>query len=116
TKSTILLVAHERKNKDREDVSNNISGSADIANRGDVILRYSRDKEIDGQGRIEVSKNRLFGDLATGDKSITAYFDKPSRRISTDKSKNNLKVYSWAKPQQEVIHLDISDLPEDLPF
>ena len=84
--------------------------------RGDVILRYSRDKEIDGQGRIEVSKNRLFGDLATGDKSIIAYFDKPSRRISTDKSKNNLKVYSWAKPQQEVIHLDISDLPEDLPF
>ena len=116
TKSTILLVAHERKNKDREDVSNNISGSADIANRGDVILRYSRDKEIDGQGRIEVSKNRLFGDLATGDKAITAYFDKPSRRISTDKSPNNLKVYSWAKPQQEVIHLDISDLPEDLPF
>ena len=116
SKCTILLVAHERKNKNAEDTASNISGSADIGNRADVILRYSRNKAEDGKGVIEVAKNRLFGDLATGDKGITAYFDKPSRRISTDISKNNLKTYSWAKPQQDVIMLDTSDLPEDLPF
>ena len=115
-KCTILLVAHERKNKNAEDTASNISGSADIGNRADVILRYSRNKAEDGKGSIEVAKNRLFGELATGDKGITAYFDKPSRRISTDISKNNLKTYSWAKPQQAVIMLDTSDLPEDLPF
>ena len=114
---TIILIVHERKMQGR-DVSDNVSGSADITNRADVVLRLSRKNGSDSEGILQVAKNRLFGKLALEDNSnhIPTDFDELSRRISTKQSPNNNKLYSWAVSKDEVIKIDIGGSPEDLPF
>ena len=116
TQCTILLVVHERKQQGK-DVSDNVSGSADITNRADVVLRLSRDSE-NSQGILQVAKNRLFGTLALHEnqKHINTTFDELSRRISTDLSENDKKFYGWVQPKDQVIKIDTNDLPADLPF
>lgn len=111
----IMLVTHERKQK-TGDLSDNISGSADITNRADVVIKYSRnyDNSEPCDGFIEIPKNRLFGDLAlkSAQGAIKTYFDKASRRISTDRTKSINKVYSWENQSKQVVHItDDGDLP-----
>lgn len=87
---TFILVAHPRKSYGRLN-NNDISGSADIVNRVDTVLSYSRDsdrEEIDELRIIEVTKNRLTGKLG---KFETWYSDN-SRRISEDPN-NFVKDY-----------------------
>ena len=113
---TILLIAHERKMQS-SDLSDNVSGSADITNRADVVLRYARSAE-DNSGYIEIAKNRLFGTLAkvaNKDQIITS-FDTVSRRISTDKSWNMYKVYGWANQLKTTENLQPIGEDGDLPF
>ena len=78
---TFILVAHPRKSYGT--LSNNdISGSADIVNRVDTVMSYSRDKdrEIEELRIIEVTKNRLTGKLGKFD----TWYSENSRRISED--------------------------------
>ena len=113
---TILLIAHERKMQS-SDLSDNVSGSSDITNRADVVLRYARSTDNNG-GYIEVAKNRLFGTLAklSSKNQIDTSFDTASRRISTDKSLNKYKVYGWINQSKPDANLQPIGEDGDLPF
>ena len=115
-KCTILLIAHERKLQS-SDLSDNISGSSDITNRADVVLRYARSADDNG-GYIEVAKNRLFGTLArvASKNQIVTSFDEASRRISTEKSWNMYKVYGWVNQSKPKENLQPIGDDGDLPF
>lgn len=77
----IILVAHPRKNN-TELTNDDISGSADITNRVDVVMGYTTDKDFeDGERRFTVTKNRLTGKL-TGKEKIKLFYDPVSKRIS----------------------------------
>lgn len=76
----ILLVAHKRKNGFSSDENDEISGSGDISNLATVTVSYGIDSELpEGQRRLKVSKNRLFG--KTSMKGYALEFDEKSRRI-----------------------------------
>ena len=113
---TILLIAHERKMQS-SDLSDNVSGSSDITNRADVVLRYARSTENNG-GYIEVAKNRLFGTLAklSSKSQIDTSFDTTSRRISTDQSWNMYKTYGWVNRSKPDTDLQPIGEDGDLPF
>lgn len=91
----VILVAHPRKNKFSSDDTDEISGSADITNKVDIVMTYKR---VDGMGedvrKLSISKNRLTGRLATGDKEITLFYDAASKRIS-DIDSAFTKHYAW---------------------
>lgn len=91
----VILVAHPRKNKFSSDDTDEISGSADITNKVDIVMTYKR---VDGMGedvrKLSISKNRLTGRLATGDKEITLFYDAASKRIS-DVDSAFTKRYAW---------------------
>lgn len=115
TSCTILLVTHERKLQSG-DLSDNVSGSSDITNRADVVMKYSRG-EIENTGVIQIAKNRLFGSLAriVDNTHIDTKFDTAARRISTQKSWNMYKAYGWVnqanRKEQLVTVGDDGDLP-----
>lgn len=83
----ILLVAHRRKNAFTFDANDEISGSGDIANLAGITLSYDRGSrdEIDrgmmaeGQRKLVVAKNRLFGKLNLS--GIILNYDERSKRI-----------------------------------
>lgn len=76
----ILLVAHKRKNNFSTNENDEISGSGDISNLATVTIAYEKDKELqEGQRRLKVSKNRLFGRVET--KGYVLDFDEKSKRI-----------------------------------
>lgn len=106
----IILVAHPRKNKFSSDDTDEISGSADITNKVDVVMTYKR---VDGMSedvrKLSISKNRLTGRLATGEKEITLFYDTVSKRIS-DVNSAFTKPYSWetyVMPEDDIEQLTI---------
>ena len=89
----VILIAHPRKS--REDLTNDdVSGSSDITNKADVVMSYQR---VDGSetcsGRLFVTKNRLFGKYATGDKAVLLQYDDATKRIFPDGGGN--RQYGW---------------------
>ena len=91
----IMLVAHPRKRgvADNSTFNNDdISGSGDVANRVDVIMSYQRlpkkkgEEEDDSKRVIWVTKNRLTGKLATGDKALKVKYEPGTRRITDEDS------------------------------
>lgn len=103
----VILVAHPRKSK--EGFSNDdVSGSADITNKVDVVLSYSRDG---GQydSKLEISKNRLFGKLAMGREAIGLMYSDKTKRIYSPKDTYQHR-YGWEKET----FLTVED--EDVPF
>lgn len=106
----IILVAHPRKNKFSSDDTDEISGSADITNKVDIVMTYKR---VDGMGenarKLSISKNRLTGKLATGEKEIMLFYDTASKRIS-DVNSAFTKPYAWEKyvmPEDDIEQLTI---------
>lgn len=75
----ILLVAHPRKSNADFD-NDEVSGSADITNRVDVVMSYDRDKNRNQNDLrvLKITKNRMTGYL--GDMDL--YFSDFSKRIS----------------------------------
>lgn len=78
----IILVAHPRKSK-LEFENDDVSGSADITNRVDVVMSYDnppddKHQHEDNERVLKVTKNRLTGRLG----SIPLYFSEDSKRIS----------------------------------
>lgn len=89
----IILIAHPRKS--REDITNDdVSGSSDITNKADVVMSYQR---VDGSdtcnGKLFVTKNRLFGKYATGDKAVLLRYDDATKRIFAESGDN--RHYGW---------------------
>ncbi|MEE1006630.1 MAG: AAA family ATPase [Acutalibacteraceae bacterium] len=89
----VLLVAHPRKSSG-ELGNDDVSGSADITNRVDIVLSYERADEQDNRkSLLSVTKNRLTGKLKTGDNRIELFFSDKTKRISDLKS--TYRRYSW---------------------
>lgn len=87
----IILVAHPRKSKD--DFSNDdVSGSADITNKVDVVMSYQRSLTDDCNSRLQITKNRLFGKYAAKDDAIKLMYSEKTKRIfSVDGDRH----YGW---------------------
>lgn len=78
----VLLVAHPRKeSKGTELNSDSVSGTADITNAVDTVITYQADGDIQNQSKIGVTKNRLTGRKAEGDRRIKVMYDPKSKRI-----------------------------------
>jgi twinkle protein len=100
----IILIAHPRKS--REDITNDdVSGSSDITNKADVVMSYQR---VDGSdtcnGKLFVTKNRLFGKYATGDKAVLLRYDDATKRIFAEGGDN--RHYGWENAQPVVEDTD----------
>lgn len=80
----IFLVVHPRKMQGRTDfVNDDVSGSANITNLSDIILRYAEPKEDDTRGSeriLQITKNRNSGGVDY--KGIPLWFEVSSKRIS----------------------------------
>lgn len=93
----VVLVVHPRKNRFGNDDNDEISGSADIANKADIIMTYKRGTDLpDDERDLSISKNRLTGKLAVGENQIRLYYDQLSKRISDNRSGFN-DTYGWMK-------------------
>ena len=81
----IMLVAHPRKSN--QSLGNDdISGSADITNKADIVLTYGRREKSEDPDLRELSviKNRLTGKLTK--EPIDLIFDGPSKRIAESRA------------------------------
>lgn len=111
----IILIAHPRKNRYGGDDTDEVSGSSDITNKVDIVMTYKRGKNCpDDERYLSVSKNRLTGWLAVGEKEIPLYYDSVSKRISNNRQDFE-KAYGW-----EYLHNGFQLLAEadqwELPF
>lgn len=107
----IILIVHPRKNKFTTDENDEVSGSADITNRVDVVMTYKSDDDLSDDMRyLSISKNRLTGKLTAG-KGIELYYDDKSKRIND--TGNFAEDYGWDKEFDGFI-----DIPDDdsMPF
>ena len=111
----VILVVHPRKNSSGADDNDSVSGSADITNKVDVVMTYKRDKDLpEDQRLLTISKNRLTGKLATGEKALTLYYDKTSKRIS-DTDASFTVSYGWEEDTDGFISIDQIEQME-IPF
>lgn len=111
----VILVVHPRKNSSGADDNDSVSGSADITNKVDVVMTYKRDKDLsENQRFLTVSKNRLTGKLATGEKVLTLYYDEASKRIS-DNTASFTVPYGWEEDTDGFISIDQIEQME-IPF
>jgi len=103
----IVLVAHPRKSNYEFD-NDDVSGSADITNRVDVVMSYDRDKTRNQNDLrvLKITKNRMTGHL--GDMDL--YFSDFSKRIS-DTPNEFTKFYLKSE------FMKVTDeMMEDIPF
>lgn len=111
----VILVVHPRKNSSGADDNDSVSGSADITNKVDVVMTYKRNKDLpEDQRLLTISKNRLTGKLATGDKALTLYYDETSKRIS-DTVASFTAPYGWEEDTDGFISIDQIEQME-IPF
>ena len=107
----VILIAHPRKSQFGEKSLGNesISGSADITNRVDLVITYSKNTESDNedyQSVIGVTKNRLTGRLV---EKLKVRYDDATKRIGCNNSEWD-KVYKcFEKHTKEITN--VSDLP-----
>lgn len=113
----VILVVHPRKNGSGADENDVISGSADITNKVDVVLTYKRDKNLnENQRLLTVSKNRLTGRLATGEKALTLYYDEASKRIS-DNTNDFTRRYGWEADKNGFVPVTQEEIEQmEIPF
>lgn len=102
----IVLVAHQRKaGKDQQQAdsfdNDTVSGSADVTNKVDIVINYSRAKEEDTHdSNIQVGKNRLVGTLRRGDNAIKMRYSPVTKRVFEERSLT--KHYGWEKSYANV--------------
>ncbi len=107
----ILLVAHKRKNNYSSNENDEISGSGDISNLAMLTIAYEKDGELEeGQRRLKVSKNRLFGKTET--KGYVLHYDEKSKRIYGEGDDPEFD-YGWDKINDGFVKVDSS---EDIVF
>jgi archaellum biogenesis ATPase FlaH len=104
----VLLVAHPRKSSN-DFTNDDVSGSADITNKVDVVMSYSRAKEADDcDSKLQITKNRLTGKLA---KDIELFYSPKTKRIFGRTS--TIRRYGWEGVQTK--WSEIAD-DDELPF
>jgi twinkle protein len=113
----IIVVAHPRKSpypsKSKRDLDNDdVSGSADVTNKADVVLTCSRDRDTDGINYIQILKNRLLGRHRIGKNSIKIVYSPKSRRMDMSPKHENFK-YGWETIKDYTL---VNMKEEDLPF
>ena len=106
---SVILVAHPKKSKEAFQ-NDDVSGSADITNRVDVVMAYERNKSNERKcdGLLSVTKNRLTG-ILTGKDPIELYYNKQSKRIAGLGAA--YRTYGWEISRFVEISPD-----EELPF
>ena len=106
----IMLIAHPRKSKN-EFENDDVSGSADITNRVDVVMSYDRPPEKEhpeeNQRTLKVTKNRTTGKLGR----LEVFYSDGSKRISDD---NNNFIRDYL-PKDKTEFSD-PDSYEEIPF
>lgn len=105
----IVLVAHPRKSKAEFD-NDDVSGSADITNRVDVVMSYDKDNQRGDDIRVlKVTKNRISGKLD----SYTMYYSDMSKRISDIEG-----IFGWdyLPHNDQITKINKSELPDEIPF
>ncbi|MDY4693348.1 MAG: ATPase domain-containing protein [Blautia sp.] len=91
----VILVVHPRKNKYGSDDTDEVSGSADITNKVDLVMTYRKDMASQENERLlTVSKNRLTGKLAVGERALKLYYDESSKRVS-DNTDDFTRPFGW---------------------
>ena len=117
----IMLVAHPKKIAQGQEISNDdVSGSADITNRVDLVLSYKRDTKADADdpkpncthSYIQILKNRLTGKLIMGTDKINLLYSEMTKRLAMADEKLNDKHYGWETNTDS----DKYDILPDLPF
>lgn len=114
----IILVAHPKKGSanDIQDDNDLVSGSSDITNKADIVLKYSRFDDDSGEADsiIKVTKNRLTGVLRTrNEDAIRVKYSAKSKRIT---GVNDFpKIYGWESMFSSNCFHEIDDTDE-LPF
>ena len=102
----IVLVAHPRKTTGNREFDNDeVSGSADITNRVDIVMSYDKDtKRGDNLRVLKITKNRLSGRL----KSFDLFFSEDSKRIS-----DNEQSFDWKylPANNQFIDADDDEIP-----
>lgn len=91
----VILVAHKRKAGQYVggDDQDEISGTSDIANNSMICLSYDSANDIEeGQRRLKVLKNRLFGKVER--KGWVMNFDEKSKRVYMDDNELHAD-YHW---------------------
>lgn len=85
----IMLIAHPRKRVPgmTNFTSDDVSGSADITNRVDIVMSYdrvydSKGNEVDpNERKMTVTKNRLTGKITSPNREIYLFYSDESKRI-----------------------------------
>lgn len=99
----VILVAHPRKSKD-EFQNDDVAGSGDITNKVDVVMSYKRVENEDCDSKLIVTKNRLLGKYATGDKAIKLMYSDKTKRIFAEGSAD--RRYGWEEGFSEQTNED----------
>lgn len=106
----ILLVAHPRKSINAQFTNDDVSGSADITNKVDVVMSYDRvgdkkdpDAERDDVRVLRITKNRLTGKLG----QIKLYFSDDSKRINDEED----FIRYYLPGSDEFMHIEEEDIP-----
>lgn len=107
----VILIAHPRKQQFGEKSLGNesISGSADITNRVDIVITYSKNMESDNedyQSVIGVTKNRLTGRLV---EKLKVRYDDATKRIGCNNSEWDRVYKCFENPVETVT--DMTELP-----
>ena len=111
----VLLVAHPRKEMSGKLDNDSVAGSADITNRVDTVLIYSRDKSDDddlSRSQLQITKNRINGKLLINN-PVEFIYSESSKRI-TPIDCDSQKHYSWETDPLEWETLQMDDF--ELPF
>lgn len=114
----VILVVHPRKNRFGNDDTDEVSGSADITNKVDIVMTYKRNLASfeNAERVVTVSKNRLTGKLAVGEAAIPLYYDEASKRICEDKA-DFIKPYGWEKDEDGFIQITQEQAEQmEIPF
>lgn len=107
----IMLVAHPKKGD--SDDNDAISGSGDITNRANLVLRYQRKSkkpEEDNQSLIKITKNRTTGRLDWD--GIEVEYEPISMRIHEP----GTAIESFLELPEEANWIQADDSLEDIPF
>lgn len=107
----VILVVHPRKNKYTSDDTDEVSGSADITNKVDIVMTYKRGKDLpDDERMLTISKNRLTGKLAVGDRAIPLFYDSASKRVCDNKA-DFTSPFGWEKEQDGFMSVEQMEIP-----
>lgn len=111
----IIVVAHPRKStyqqKKRELDNDDVSGSADVTNKADLVITCSRDKEMDGLNYVQITKNRLLGRHRMGKNAIRLLYSENCKRMSIDKKAGEVR-YGWEiRDGFQLVQMSEDELP-----